>query len=259
MPPSTTPSASPAGTVPGLLHFLFGAPPGAALRAAERWLLPGACITCGEHVGADDPLVCALCQSRWRRLPEPLCPRCGQPRGRDPDPCRFCASWPLALDGARSAVWLDGGARRAVHALKYEGWWRLAEVPAIPMARLGLVTNETVLVPIPLNRARARRRGYNQAEALARALAARTGATIAPDALARTRATPTQTALTPEARRANVAGAFAAGVVRGARVVLVDDVLTTGATLGEAAVTLAEAGAASVHAITFARAEPPIR
>jgi len=126
------------------------------------------------------------------------------------------------------------------------------------MARLGMVTSETLLVPIPLNAARRRRRGYNQAEVLARALAARTGASVDPLALGRTRATPTQTALTPEARRANVAGAFAATGVRGVRVVLVDDVLTTGATLAEAAMSLAEAGATSVGAVTFARAQPPV-
>lgn len=229
-----------------------------ALAGAERWLLPGACLTCGESVGPADPLVCALCQSRWRRLPEPQCARCGQPRAGDPDPCRFCAPWPPALDRARSAVWLDATARESVHALKYAGWWRVAEVLAVPMARLGMVTSETLLVPIPLSAARRRRRGYNQAEVLARALAARTGASVDPLALGRTRATPTQTALTPEARRANVAGAFAATGVRGVRVVLVDDVLTTGATLAEAAMSLAEAGATSVGAVTFARAQPPV-
>ena len=229
-----------------------------ALAAAERWLLPGVCLSCGAAVGPADPLVCALCQSRWRRIPEPQCARCGHPHGGDPDPCRFCAAWPPALERARSAAWLDGAAREAVHALKYAGWWRVAEALAVPMARLGMVTSETVLVPIPLNAARRRRRGYNQAEVLARALAVRTGASVEAQALGRSRATPTQTALTPEARRANVAGAFSAVGVRGAVVVLVDDVLTTGATLAEAAVTLAEAGAASVGAITFARAQPPV-
>ncbi len=229
-----------------------------SLRRAERWLLPGACLACGEAAGAADPLICPLCQSRWRRLPEPQCDRCGQPSLLDGDPCRFCAGWPEALVWARSAVWLDEGARRAVHALKYGGWGRVAEPLAGAMRRLIAADPDGTLVPVPLSAARARRRGYNQAERLARALAAAGGWRVAPGLLIRARHTSTQTALSPEERRANIAAAFSApGPVAG-RVILVDDVLTTGATLAEAALTLAKAGANSVEAVTFARAMPPL-
>jgi len=115
-----------------------------------------------------------------------------------------------------------------------------------------------VLVPVPLARERLRRRGYNQAERLASALSDRTGLPIRRDLLARVRDTRTQTALAPEARQANVAGAFMKVGVAEARVVLVDDVFTTGATLAAAAAALLEGGAKSVGAVTFARARPPI-
>lgn len=229
-----------------------------SLRRAERWLLPGACLACGEDAGPADPLICPLCQSRWRRLPEPQCVRCGQPSLLDGDPCRFCAGWPVELVRARSAVWLDEGARRAVHTLKYGGWWRVAEPLAGTMRGLVAAGPGVTLVPVPLSPGRVRRRGYNQAERLARALARVMGGRVVPGLLVRTRHTATQTALSPEERRANIAAAFGvAGRVAG-RVVLVDDVLTTGATLSEAALTLAKAGAKTVEAVTFARALPPL-
>jgi ComF family protein len=159
----------------------------------------------------------------------------------------------------QSAVWLDEAARPAVHLLKYGGWWRVAEPMARLLARLDPLILPAVLVPVPLAAGRIRRRGYNQAERLARTLAERTGLAMQPELLRRRRETDTQTTLPPEARRANVADAFAGGGVPiGARVVLVDDVFTTGATLMEAARALLEAGAGTVEAVTFARARPPV-
>ena len=229
------------------------------LRRAEAWLLPGECLLCRESAGPEDPLVCPVCQSRWRPLPEPQCVRCGQPTTPLSDACRICAGWPDGFARARSAVWLDDPARAAVHALKYGGWWRLADPMARLMARLEPVRTPGVLVPVPLATRRARARGYNQAERLGAALAARTGLAHPPGLLLRRRETPTQTSLPPEARRANVAGAFEAGPLpAGARLVLVDDVFTTGATLAEAAATLLEAGAGTVESVTFARAQPPV-
>lgn len=115
-----------------------------------------------------------------------------------------------------------------------------------------------LLVPVPLGRRRLRTRGYNQAALLAKALAARTGIPAREGLLARTRDTRTQTALGPTERWANVAGAFRAVVpLAGTRVALVDDVLTTGATLAACAAALAASGAAAVGAVTFARAAVP--
>lgn len=224
--------------------------------AAERFLLAPACLQCGEATGAGDELICGPCRLRWRPLDEPQCPRCGQPRGL-PLQCRLCADWPAALGRVRSAVWLEGGAREAVHALKYDGWWRVAETMARAMRRLAPLTPGVFLVPVPLGSRRAAVRGYNQAERLARAVGHLTGLPVV-DALARRRETRTQTRLSPEARTANVAGAFAAGQLPPGRPVLVDDVFTTGATLVAAATALAAAGVPEVDAITFARPRPPV-
>lgn len=229
------------------------------LRAIERWLLPGECLLCRQSTpgSEDDPLICGPCRSRWRPVPDPVCDRCGQPQMRGLE-CRVCPGWPQGFTHARSAVWLDGDARRAVHYLKYDGWWRVSGAMALTMRRLDLLTGPLCLVPVPLSVARLRLRGYNQSEHLARALARQVKGSLRPDALERVRDTGTQTALTPEARYANVDGAFAAGRVRRLRLLLVDDVFTTGATLATAAAALLAAGAQEVEAVTFARARLPV-
>jgi ComF family protein len=170
----------------------------------------------------------------------------------------------------RSAVWLDDGARRAVHALKYQGLPRITDDLAAAFALGPAITDGAsvvFLVPIPLAAKRLRQRGYNQSDVLARALARRWRLPVY-DALVRVRETATQTTLTPETRLANVAGAFAPigglltpgrrpGVSRHTTYVLVDDVFTTGATLAEAARALEQAGATRIHGVTFARAAIP--
>lgn len=242
------------------MHFADPAALAKLARSLERWLLPAECLLCREAVHGSDPdaLVCDLCRARWRRIPPPWCARCGQP-GLEGVACRLCSEWPDALGRVRSSVWLEGGAREVVHALKYDGWWRAADAMAAAMRGLEPLTGRLFLVPVPLGRARLRRRGYNQAERLAGALGRRIGAPVRQDLLARQRETPTQTALTPEARRANVSGAFSAGAgAKGSRCVLVDDVFTTGATLAAAAEALTAAGAAAVEAVTFARAPLPV-
>jgi len=146
-----------------------------------------------------------------------------------------------------------------VHGLKYGRLPRIADDLAAAMLPLRPPTDgPSVLIPIPLAPKRLRERGYNQSEMLARALARQWRIPVALDVLVRARETPTQTALTPETRLANVAGAFS--VTKGNSgpiLVLVDDVFTTGATLAEAARALEQAGATRVLGVTFARAAIP--
>jgi ComF family protein len=229
------------------------------LAGVERWLLPAACLLCEAPVPVrqGDALVCELCRSRWEPMAPPWCGRCGQPAFGDLE-CRLCATWPPGLARVRSAVWLRGTARTAVHRLKYDGWWRVAEALAAAMRTLEPLTGRVSLIPVPLGSRRFRSRGYNQSERIAAALGALTGLPVRVDWLVRRHETRTQTALTPEARQANVAGAFEAKGVTGQPCVLVDDVFTTGATLAEAAAALRAGGAARIEAVTFARAELPV-
>jgi predicted amidophosphoribosyltransferase len=228
------------------------------IATATDWLLPSECVACARPVaGTPPPLVCQLCRVRWRSLPEPACPRCQQPRLLDLT-CRTCTDWPPELERVRSAVLLDHEVRRLVHAFKYHQWRRLAVPFAARMAPL-LVGDAMpgVLVPLPTDRGRRWRRGYDQAVELARALGAQTGRKVDPSRLVRVRRASSQVRLTPEQRLANLAGVFAAGPQQDP-VVLVDDVFTTGASLLSAALALRAAGVAVVGAVTFARAEPPL-
>jgi ComF family protein len=164
----------------------------------------------------------------------------------------------------RSVCWatVDTG-QRIVHALKYEGWWKVADGAAARMSRLqwpaDVIEERALLVPVPLAASRQRQRGYNQSECLARALAPRWKVPVRVDLLMRSRSTQTQTRLTPEERVRNVHGAFAAAAsartaLRGIHVVLVDDVVTTAATLNACAAVLHDAGARIISYVTFGRA-----
>jgi ComF family protein len=228
------------------------------LAAAERWLLPAECLACQQPApGADDPLVCDVCRARWRAIAAPICPTCGEHLALT-IACRICPDWPPDFGPVRSAVRLDDSVRRLLHRFKYQGWPRLAHSFAPPMTRLVASWDDADLVPIPLAPKRLRQRGYNQSEQLANALGAFAGLPVRPARLARVRETGTQTRLTPERRLANLAQAFrAAASSRPA--ILVDDVFTTGATLLSAASELLDRGAERVMAVTFARAELPLR
>jgi ComF family protein len=200
-------------------------------------------------------MLCEICFSRLATVPRG-CPRCGQPLPLIGE-CRFCAEWPAFLESARSAVWLSGEARTLVHHFKYDDYPALsvtlvrAIVPRVKRPDRG------VLVPVPLGARKLRLRGYNQAGLIAQELGRAWRIPVRENALRRTRDTTTQTALTPDARLANVATAFAAAPPeKDPHAILVDDVLTTGATLRVAAQALASAGWASISAVTFARALP---
>src|SRR5467141_5309249 len=234
-------------------------------EAIEQLLLPAECALCHALLSyaRSDRVVCDVCRHRWRAVRPPSFERCGQPEPHF-GPCRLCTGWPVALTRIRSAVWLDDGARPAVHGLKYGRLPRIADDLAAAMLPMRPATDgPSVLIPIPLAPKRLRERGYNQSEVLARALARQWRIPVLVDVLVRTRETPTQTALTPGTRLANVRAAFAVANVQCPMIndhwtlIIVDDVFTTGATLAEAARALEVAGATTVHGVTFARAAIP--
>jgi ComF family protein len=210
-------------------------------RAALAFALPQRCPACGREADAARVL-CADCLGRVPRLETPLCARCLL-AGREPAGCARHAGHRVF------APWLyDERAAAVVHALKYGARPALAApLGGLLAASVPPVRRQPDLVlEVPLHPARERERGYNQAALLADALAEALGAPRWPGALARVRATRPQANLAEAARRANVSGAFAVvrpGALAGRHVLVVDDVMTTGATLAACLDALAAAGA----------------
>jgi len=237
---------------------------GAAIRASVDLLLPSRCPACGEIVDAQGAF-CAACWSTLRFITPPTCATCGFPFEL-PQPadarCAACLADPPRYE-ARAALAYEGAARDVVLRLKHADREHLAVDMAAHLRRAaGDWLTDAVLVPVPLHRWRLWKRGYNQAAELARALAKGSGAPLLVDALVRRRATPSSQGLNPSERRRSLAGAF--GVrerdrprLRGRCIVLVDDVLTTGATADACARTLLRAGASSVRLLTLARVVRP--
>ncbi len=231
-----------------------------AADALVAVLLAPQCAACSRVL--DEPSrgpVCARCWATIVPFVPPLCTRCGDPLhswrtiGIASELCVRCRRRSSALSACRAIGPYEGPLRALLHALKYDGRRSLA----LPLARLmrqhceHVFESADLLVPVPLHRRRHRKRGFNQAEELARRL----GLPVAL-VLRRTRATPSQTDLPAARRHANVRDAFALrrrARVGGLRVVLVDDVCTTGATLEACARALRAAGAADVRAVTAAR------
>lgn len=236
----------------------------AGANVIVRALLAPACAAC------DTPLLCPVdspvCDACWRAvspIPAPCCVRCGEPLWTGAGPaCPRCAAHEPAFAIARSAARYDGPLRDVIHAFKFERRRVLATPLAALMRRAGhdLLAGADAVVPVPLHPWRALRRGFNQADDLA----SRLGPPVW-RILHRTRGGPPQSALAGAERRANVAGAFAirygvrlvAARRRTAAVVLVDDVMTTGATLDACAQALRRAGVRQVAALTLARAATP--
>jgi ComF family protein len=226
-------------------------------------LLPRVCVVCDRALASHERgVVCGRCWTRLDALPFPQCARCGHPHIRHS--CRWCELLPSYVRAVRSVCWAPSGSGGAiVHALKYEGWRTAADGMADRMARLAwpidVVEERRALVPVPLAPSRLRERGFNQSELIARALAARWRIPVWTDLLSRARNTETQTRLTPSDRLRNVAGAFdvsssVSARLRGAHLVLVDDVVTTGATLNACAEMLVQGGARILSYVTFGRA-----
>jgi ComF family protein len=227
------------------------------LRATARALLelvyPPRCAACREPVRTEP--FCPVCAGAVDPVP-PGCARCGAP---GPDPvCGACLAAPPAFDALQAGGLFGGPLADAIHALKYGGRPALARpLGAWLASRTGLPV-EALVISVPLGRARRISRGYDQAALLADAVARASGARRRRlrGALRRVRETPPQVGRTRAERAQNVAGAFeATAAVAGRDVVLVDDVVTTGATADAAARALRRAGARSVRVLALARAE----
>ena len=212
---------------------------------------PQRCVGC-ERRASD-----LLCQDCFEALPHvgsPVCARCGTPTAFETFVCDECKGVDFGFESARAPLRYEGVGEEIVHALKYRGYTRVVERLAAPLMLEVLDRGERfdAVVPVPLHRSRLRRRGFNQAELLARGLAAGLNAPVS-DKLRSVRRTRDQVELSAAERRANVEGAFAARERVWGKILLVDDVFTTGATTSECAEILLRGGAQEVHAVSLCR------
>ncbi|MGL4554326.1 MAG: ComF family protein [Gemmataceae bacterium] len=216
-------------------------------------IFPPRCLLCPTP----GPRFCGPCEAALFGDPLGACPGCAAVVGPFAG-CAACAATAFGFDGAVRLGVYDGPLREAVLRLKSADGESLAETLGHAWAErrrpafAGM--NATSVVPVPLHWMRRLRRGYNQAEAVARGLAAGLGLPLRTRRLWRVRATTDQKSLGRAQRLENLRGAFTASAVAGERVLLIDDVMTTGATCGESARALKKAGAAAVHVAVLARA-----
>ena len=231
-------------------------------------LYPIFCVGCRQP----GTLYCSGCRESVRRVTPPLCPLCGRPQEKA-RLCPQCAETfsdqrPSPIDGIRAVAYLEGSMREAIYGLKYHYIRDLA----VPLGEMLIEYYQNaplpadIIVPVPLHRRRKRERGYNQSALLAQQLGSAIHVPVRLDLLRRHRYTRSQTRLNPQERRRNVHGAFSrasqpgvAQAIAGRRLLLIDDVATTGATARECAQVLRDCGARSIWALTLARAVPDQR
>jgi ComF family protein len=226
-----------------------------------NFILPPRCVGCSGMIAGHNAL-CAACWNRLQFIEMPRCDVFGTPLPYD------SGDVPLSLKAeqtrpawgrARGAVQFDDQSRKIVHALKYHDRHEVVSMMARMMLRAGgdILESADLIVPVPLYWTRLWSRRFNQSALLGRAISALCGKTLRTDILIRRRQTPSQVGLDAKARRENVKGAFAvskgmSSEIFGRRIVLIDDVVTTGATVSACAKVLKKAGAADVDVLVFA-------
>lgn len=214
-------------------------------------LFPPRCVHC-EQAGQ---WLCQECLGKIRQVRAPFCRRCGSPGSAGI--CNKCRAHPPAFDVGHAIALYEEPTRTIIHHLKYKnGRWLAPILGELLQAEFRkLEWQVDCIVPVPLHNQREKERGFNQARLLAQELARREGLPLETSLLQRIRHTPSQTGLDPAGRLANVAGAFACREVSRAsgQILLVDDVLTTGATMSACAQALKVGGASRVYALALAR------
>jgi ComF family protein len=221
--------------------------------AALDFLFPRFCVGCGK----EGDFICKSCRTTISQIEPPVCPRCGKPQTKE-SLCSNCANWEADIDGIRSAFRFEGVIRKAIHEFKYKNLRALTADLAQFLSKY-LVENPIpceILVPVPLHHRRLRERGYNQSTLLAKGLSKFTGLPVDEHTLIRNRYNlPQAKTGNVEERKQNVLGVFTClgEELRKKKVLLIDDVTTSGATLNACALTLKTAGAMSVWGLTLAR------
>ncbi len=223
-------------------------------------MLPPRCPACREIV-ENNGRFCLACWSGLTFITDPVCAGCGAPFEIDRGPdarCGACLETPPRFAAARAALAYAGSARTVLLGFKHGDRQHLVDIMAPQMIRAGRdwLGPGTVLVPVPLHRGRLWKRGFNQAALLARAVSRRSGSHLAVDALVRVKPTRSSQGMGRKARAANVRAAFKVArpeAIKGKEIIVVDDVLTTGATAEACTRMLLRAGAKRVRVLTWAR------